>query len=857
MKKYDKEKVWSMVKTKRFLWLSFAGMILFCILIFVWIGMFMSRRSERSISEIGMIYMSEVSSQLQQKFAAVTDLYFSQMEGIKERADSDTAGYGDELLENMALSASVRKFSSLGLYTGNGQCQQVYGEEIELLDKDDFLKELAEEGRKVTSGYDSAGKKVLVIGILASYPMGNNRESVAMVVSLPMEKLQEVLFLEEESSPAYSHIIHRDGNYVIRSGNAFRVNFFDRMRQTYQPLNGKSAERYVEEFQKAIAASENYSDLVRTEDGFCHIYCAPLSNSEWYLVTIMPSGILDNAISKLGSERMNTMLFACGALLAAFVGIFIYYFYTSQQQMRSLEEAREEAIHANKAKSEFLSNMSHDIRTPMNGIVGMTAIALTNINDTARVQDCLKKITLSSRHLLGLINDVLDMSKIESGKLTLNIAVVSLPEIMDSIVNIAQPQIKARNQRFDIFIQKIEVEDVYCDNVRLNQILINLLSNAIKFTPEEGEINLYLSQEPSPKGEDYIRCRFKVRDTGIGMDPEFQEKIFETFTRDKSLRVQKTEGTGLGMAITKCIVDVMQGTIEVKSELDKGSEFTVVLDLKKAEVKEKDMKLPPWRMLVVDNNMDLCESAVAALEEIGVKAEWALDGSTAVKMVEKRHEEGSDYEVVLLDWKMPEMDGLQTTREIRKRVGDDVPILIISAYDWSDIEEEARAAGAHGFISKPLFKSNLYLGLSRFAEGGTEEQVSKENDLQMFEGRHILLAEDNDLNWEIAEDILSDAGFILERAENGRICVEKFEQSEIGAYDVVLMDIRMPIMNGYEAAEAIRAMDRPDAKLPIIAMTADAFSDDVQHSIESGMNAHIAKPIDVDKLMQQLKKYLT
>lgn len=426
---------------------------------------------------------------------------------------------------------------------------------------------------------------------------------------------------------------------------------------------------------------------------------------------------------------------------------------------------------------------------------------------------------------------------------------------MENLVNIVQPQVKSKNQHFDIFIQSIEVEDVYCDSVRLNQILINLLSNAIKFTPEEGTIHVYLRQEKSPVGENHVRCHFRVKDNGIGMTPEFQEKIFEQFSREDNLRVDRTEGTGLGMAITRCIVDAMGGGIDVQSAPGEGSEFHVILDLKKAVISEEDMILPAWNMLVVDNNEDLCRSAISSLKGIGIDAEWALDGRTAVQMVQKHHEDKDDYEIVLLDWKMPGMNGIETAREIRKYLGDDVPILVISAYDWNDIEEEAKAAGVQGFISKPLFKSNLYLGLSQYMVEDSVE-AEPEEDMQIFSGKHILLAEDNDLNWEIAETILSDAGFEIERAENGQICVEKFEQSSIGQYDLILMDIRMPVMNGYDAAKAIRALWRSDAELPIIAMTADAFAEDIQRSLASGMNEHIAKPLNIESLIQLLKKYL-
>lgn len=422
-------------------------------------------------------------------------------------------------------------------------------------------------------------------------------------------------------------------------------------------------------------------------------------------------------------------------ILLGIMLIFFLYYRASRQQIQKLEKAEREAVQANKAKSEFLSSMSHDIRTPMNGIVGMTAIAMANINDTGKVEDCLVKISLSSKHLLGLINDVLDISKIESGKLSLNMTQVSLRETMESIVNIVQPQIKERKQHFDISIQKIQTEEVYCDSVRLNQVLINLLSNALKFTPEGGRINVYLEQEASPKGDSFVRCHFRVKDNGMGMTPEFQEKIFETFSREEKIQVDRIEGTGLGMAITKAIVDTMGGTIELHSEPEKGTEFHITLDLEKAETKE-DMVLPPWKM----------------------------------------------------PDKTPEED--------------------------------------------------------------------KKDDLQDFSGMRILLSEDNDLNWEIAEDILSEVGFELERAENGQICVDKFSRSQVGYYDIILMDIRMPVMDGYEASKIIRSLNRPDVNLPIIAMTADAFSDDIHKCLECGMNEHVAKPIEVDRLTEILKKYL-
>lgn len=839
--------------TKKFLFISFSALAVLCVLLFELASSNIEENSRTAISEVGEIYMKAMAKQTQQKFDAVVDMQIMELKGILERHPPETEVYGQEMLERLSLSAQVRGYSYLGLYTADGECQTVYGDPVEYQDESTFSSVLNNSDLRVYSGVNTKGERQLCMLTDAQYPMEDGKKSIAMVASLPMEYMERILALDEEDALMYSFIIRKNGTYVVRTRED---NYFDHISEMFSENEGKTSQQYADELQEAIKTDRDYATIVRDADGeFQSLLCTHLPVSEWYLISVMPFGVLDGIMNDLDTGRQNTILIVCLIILIGLLLIFVMYYRISQQQLHEINQARREAIKANKAKSEFLSSMSHDIRTPMNGIVGMTAIAMANIDDVSRVKDCLAKITLSSRHLLGLINDVLDMSKIESGKLSLNLDQVSLRDTMENIVNIVQPQVKARRQHFDIFIRDICAEDVYCDSIRLNQVLINLLSNAIKFTSEGGMINVYLFQEESPLGDNYVRCHFKVKDNGIGMTEEFQKKIFDTFTREEKAQVDKTEGTGLGMAITKAIVDVMNGTIELHSEPGKGSEFHITLDFEKAELKVEDMVLPPWRMLVVDNNRDLCLSAVSSLKEIGVEAEWATDGETAVEMVKKRHFEGSDYEVVLLDWKMPGMDGLHTAKEIRKHLGDDVPILIISAYDWNDIEEEAKEVGIHGFISKPLFKSNLYLGLSKYLLNKQEEVVETAKK-QEFAGMHILLAEDNDLNWEIAQEILSDEGFTLERAENGKICVEKFEQAAPGTYDVILMDIRMPVMNGYDAAKAIRALDRPDGNLPILAMTADAFSDDIKRCMECGMNEHIAKPIDINRLTQVLKKYL-
>lgn len=849
-------------KNTRFLWISLISILALCVGVFVWITSYMVRESDKAINRVGEIYMQEMNHQLQLHFSSIINLQLSQVEGIIWRTPPESVpSYNEEMCEELATSAIARDFFYLALYSKDGDADVLYGDPVTILNEDTFLASLNQAEKKVTLGITESGERLLLLGVSVGYPasqgypMRDGSHCTALVAGIPIEYINETMSLDIDDSLIYSHIIHKDGSFVMENADDTGGTYYDWLlrRCTFE---NQTPEAAVSALEEAISRGEEYSTSLSVDGQRRHIYCSPLPNSEWYLVTVMLYGTLDEAVASLGYQHIYTALGSCAVIIAALLLIFYLYFRMSQQQLTRLEKAQREAERANQAKSEFLSNMSHDIRTPMNAIVGMTAIAASHIDQPAQVRDCLHKITLSSQHLLGLINDVLDMSKIESGKLTLNMDLLSLREVTENIVNIIQPQVKTKQQSFDIFIQNIQTEQVYCDGVRLNQVLLNLLSNALKFTPEGGSISMTLSQEDSPRGGDYVRTHFYVRDNGIGMSPEFQSRIFESFMREDNNRVQKIEGTGLGMTITKYIVDEMQGTIEVESEPNKGSEFHVVLDLEKAPCQEADMILPHWEMLVVDDDEQLCRSAVDALQEIGIQAEPALDGPTAIQMAAARHQAGRDYHIVLLDWKMPGMDGIETARQLRKTIGEEVPILLISAYDWSEVEKEARQAGISGFIAKPLFKSTLYYGLSRFAVSGGGTAETPAEILPDYTGRRILLAEDNDLNWEIANELLSVHGFTLDWAENGKICVDKFRASQPGFYDAVLMDLRMPVMNGYEAAEAIRSSGRADAEIPIIAMTADAFSEDIQKCLACGMNAHVSKPIDIRELLRLLQKYL-
>ena len=526
---------------------------------------------------------------------------------------------------------------------------------------------------------------------------------------------------------------------------------------------------------------------------------------------------------------------------------------------KALKDAYRAAENASRAKTEFLSNMSHDIRTPMNAIVGLTAIAGANIESQDRVVECLGKITKSSRHLLGLINEVLDMARIESGRISLAEEDFSLPELVDNLLTLTKPAIDEHKHQLEVHIEHIEHEAVCGDSLRIQQVFVNLMSNAVKYTPDGGNITLTIKEKPNGFSE--LGCyEFSIEDNGIGMTPEFQKIMFEPFSRADDHRTTKVQGTGLGMAIARNIVNLMNGDIQVESAPNKGTKITVTVYLKLQEnEKEQEKELLDLPVLVVDDDKTCCESTVATLQEIGIAGEWVLTGKEAVERCAARHKTGRDYFAVILDWKMPEIDGIATARKIRERVGEDVTIIILTSFDFSEIEEEARAAGVNAFMAKPLFRSRLTATLRQFTSGKKEknarnylEDFAKEN----YAGKRILLVEDNELNREIATEIIGMTGVTIDSAENGKIAVEKVMEAPEKWYDLIFMDIQMPIMNGYEATAAIRALAGSRGKVPIIAMTANAFAEDVQLAKNTGMNEHIAKPLDLNKLNDVLKQWL-
>ncbi len=529
------------------------------------------------------------------------------------------------------------------------------------------------------------------------------------------------------------------------------------------------------------------------------------------------------------------------------------------EKKNMLEDALMQANRASKAKSVFLSNMSHDIRTPMNAIVGFTALALTHIGQREQVEEYLKKIMTSGNHLLSLINDVLDMSRIESGKMHLDEKPCSLPDILHGLRNILQADI--RSKQLELYIDAVDVldEEIYCDRLRLNQVLLNLLSNSVKYTAAGGTVSLRIIEKPgAPAG--HANYEFRIKDTGIGMSEEFVSHIFEPFEREKSSTISGIPGTGLGMAITKNIVDMMNGAIEVRSEQGVGTEFKVSLTFRLLPGKREPQDIPELkncRALVVDDDFNSCDSVSYMLQQIGMRAEWTLSGREAVLRTRQAAMRGDHYGVYVIDWMLADMNGVEVTRRIRKEVGEEAPIIVLTAYDWADIEEEAREAGVTTFCSKPLFFSELRDCLNSIINGDEDCQDGDVAEQVNFAPGRILLAEDNELNQEIAVAILGEAGFTTEVAQNGQIALDMLEQSTPGYYQLVLMDVQMPVLNGYEATRKIRRLeDRRLASIPILAMTANAFEEDKQAALGCGMNGHIAKPIDVGVLFETLNKVM-
>ena len=669
---------------------------------------------------------------------------------------------------------------------------------------------------------------------------GEKRQAYLLRIVPTSDLAEKWVFPQKEYEHEEFSLIDAESNYIIRGRSFKNSSFFEFYKSYNQP--GVAAQQQLFADIQSGTGSFIMLDSRSRERIVAH---TPITSTRgWVLLNAA-------LVSDLNAETEDWLLI--GVVTAGLLLLMVMDFLYMLSFNRKLRLMAREAESANKAKTDFLSTMSHDIRTPMNAIIGLTTIAEKNLGDQEAVRENLRKISLASNHLLTLINDILDISKVESGKLNLSPVTFSIVETVENLVNLSQPMIKEKNIDFSFRINRMEKEYLHADQLRLNQIYINILSNAIKYTEPGGHVTVDLREEESER-EGCIKLVYIVSDTGIGMSPEFMEKMYQPFSRQTDSRVNSIQGTGLGLAITRQMVELMDGTIECQSEVGKGTTFTITLDIPVAERQLEEMRFEDVCALIADDDPILLDTAADALESLGIVAERATSGSEALEMIQRRHDTGKDYDVVILDWKMPGMDGIGTIRRIRTEVDAGIPILLTSAYDWSDIEDEAKEAGANGFIGKPLFRSRLYEKISELL--GTEAKaVEPEDNYADLEGINILVAEDNDINWEIISAMLNMFGITSERAENGRICVEKMAEAREGSYELIFMDVQMPEMNGLDATRHIRSLENKwAASIPIIAMTADAFSENVAECLAAGMNGHIAKPVDMKLVIKEIRR---
>ncbi len=674
-------------------------------------------------------------------------------------------------------------------------------------------------------------------------PSGETSGDAVLLRVIPLSVLeQKWIFPQTELVNAELAMIDAGGDYILK-GYSFKNSSFFEFYKSYNSTDPVSSG----ELFSRITSSTGSVPMMNSHGQECILSFTPVSaTAGWTMLGLVPA-------DDLHADTQNWLLF--GVVSAGLLVLFLFDLFYMLYLNKRLQISAREAESANKAKTDFLSTMSHDIRTPMNAIIGLTTIAEKNLGDTESTRDSLRKISLASNHLLTLINDILDISKVESGKLKLSPLTFSIVETVENLVNISQPMIKEKNIEFSFHINQVEKEYLYADQLRLNQIYINILSNAIKYTEPGGRVSVDLREEPSTV-PGCVRLTYVVADTGIGMSPEFMATMYQPFSRQIDSRVNSIQGTGLGLAITKQMVDLLGGTIDCQSEQGKGTTFTVVLDIPEADRQRDDMRLEPMDVLIVDDDEVMLKTALDALESLGVSAEQARSGTEALGMIEHRHLSGRDYNVIIVDWRMPEIDGIETIRRIRSEIETKIPILLISAYDWSDIEDRAKEAGADGFVSKPLFRSTLYDKINDLV-GHESASLEPEDDYSDLQGLHILVAEDNPINWEIISTLLGMFGITTDRAENGRICVDMMRTAEKGSYALIFMDIQMPEMNGLDATRAIRKLEDPWASsIPIVAMTADAFSENVTECLNAGMNGHIAKPVDIKLVIKEIRRIM-
>ncbi len=769
------------------------------------------------------------------------------------------------LSENSIIFCAVFDEEKDILYFGDGnEPQEYYADDNKLGNEKDEKEAFEEffanctEKRGYNEPYCNLVNGLRTLGVYANFDFKDGKKGIVRLGQYT-SALKNEFTLTFFDGAGFSYIVNSVGDVII---HPLQTNSNHTFLNVFELIGQDNSEEDMNTFINSMKDG-NIGAMQLEFGGTSQVFTfVPISANEgWYLISVIP----DSTLNTHADSILNTMSVTAVILVivfAVFIIIAVVFFvyrkkmklHSEQQEQNRivLEGALKLAKQASEAKTLFLSNMSHDIRTPMNAIVGMTTIAAKHMDDKKKVEDCLNKISLSGHHLLTLINDVLDISKIESGKIALNPVAVSLRNVMSNLVNIVRPLIKAKNQSFEVHIKGIDYETVIVDEVRLSQIFINILSNAVKYTqPDTGKIVLELFEELLPDGKS-VRVTYIVQDNGMGMSEEFQKNMYEIFSRAEDSRTNKIQGSGLGLAIVKQMVTLMNGTIECESELDKGTKFTIKLDLPIGKSDTDDRKLPDVRILVVDDDEIFLETTRDTIEDLGAQIDTATTGEQALKLASE-----NAYSVIIVDWRMPDMNGCDIAESIRKKVKKPTPIILASAYDWTEIEEKMHGKKIDGFISKPLFRSYIYEKLCEALKIEAEKTPVHADDTNDLEGLHILVAEDNELNWEVISELLEMYNITAERAENGRLCIEKLTSEPEGTFDLILMDVQMPEMDGKSATKKIRKLENDYMRnIPIIAMTADAFAEDIASCIDAGMNGHTAKPVDMDVLFHEIQKIL-
>lgn len=812
------------------------------------------KTTENSVYDVSEVYLQELTKQKINQFQINLENQVRQLRIAIATLDAEDTSSKEKLQNCIKETNKVSEFDFFALLDNEGI---IYTESDVINDSSQypFINRDLKKSKVSLEKVDE--NNMIMVMVPLEDTSFEERKIIGAVAGVNAGTFSEKVFTQYDFGRIFCEVIMADGSFVIKTNHNHlkeKFNLFSGLGKEAVFGDGFSIGKVKSDIDSGKSGVASYY----LEDILHYTYYAPIEGTDWYMKTTIHYDLVSSKIDAVRQTMTRNSLVQLALVVLMLLAVFGIYL-SVRRKNDKLNYQRIQAEESNRAKSTFLSNMSHDIRTPMNAIIGFTNLAIQSKESMERVQGYLAKILASSNHLLTLINDVLEMSRIESGKIYLEETECNLSEILHDLNTIIIGQIEGKQQELLMDAVDVMNEDVYCDKLRLNQILLNLLSNAIKFTPSGGKISVQFKQkEEAPEG--YGAYELRVKDSGIGMTQEFADKVFTPFERERTSTVSGIQGTGLGMSITKSIVDLMDGRIEVNTAPEQGTEFIIHVNFRLQETQREYTpiaELTGVKALVVDDDFDACDAATRMLLKLGMQSEWTLSGKEAVLRTKQSVSLNDAFGVYIIDWRLPDLGGVEVARQIRAIVGDSAPILIMTAYDWSNIEDEARAAGVNAFCSKPIFMSDLQATLSKaigqqvMIPEASEEPV----DTVDFTGKRVLLVEDNELNREIANEILSQAGFEIEAAEDGSIAVEMVEQSAPGYYDLILMDVQMPIMNGYEATRAIRSMeDKELASTVIIAMTANAFEEDKKAALEAGMNDHIAKPIDIEVLFEVLGK---